>query len=213
MWEPIRILARAPDLFRLAPGSGAPVMAIPGFSAPEASMAPLCAYLRVLGYDARGWGMGINRGGHPDKLAEVLQPRVAALAKRVGHPVHLVGWSLGGVIARELARQDRTSVASVVTLGSPVIGGPIYTAVASRYDDDEKQRILTRIEETYKAKIGVPITVIYSRADGVVSWLACLDHDEPLAHHEEVEATHTGLVLNPDVWMRVARHLAKVGTR
>jgi pimeloyl-ACP methyl ester carboxylesterase len=118
----------------------------------------------------------------------------------------LVGWSLGGYIAREYAREHAGQVRKIVTLGSPVIGGPRYTATAARYraqghDLDEIERA---IANRYATPLDVPVAAIYSKRDGVVAWRACIDQWSPNVRHVEVDETHLGLVLSPRVLSIVA---------
>ncbi|MCZ7528368.1 MAG: alpha/beta hydrolase [Acidimicrobiia bacterium] len=163
-----------------------------------------------LGYDARGWGLGRNRG---DVLAlvPVVADLVTAVAAEHDRPVHAVGWSLGGVLAREAARERPEAVRSVLTLGTPVVGGPKYTTVGRRYArlgvdlDTLEASIATR---EANLPIEVPIMAIYSRCDAVVAWGACVDRSSPHVEHVEVATTHVGLGLSPDVYELVARRLA-----
>lgn len=90
------------------------------------------AYLQWLGHDVHGWGLGVNRGDVPTLVRLVLD-RVARLARDGQRPVALIGWSLGGVLAREASRERPEIVARVITLGTPVIGGPKYTTVGAVY--------------------------------------------------------------------------------
>jgi pimeloyl-ACP methyl ester carboxylesterase len=185
------------------------VVDIPGWRAPEASGAPLRRYLAWLGYDTRGWGLG--RVTHdPVGDARRLASAVVTMAERSGAPVSLVGWSLGGVIAREVARHRPDVVRRVVTYGSPVIGGPTYTAVAGAYSHELRDHTADVTARLHAERpVGVPITIIYSRRDGIVSWRACLDRSSPNAEHVEVRSTHIGMGYDPDVWAVVADRLAR----
>jgi thioesterase domain-containing protein len=198
----------APDLARQPKGDGAPVVVLPGFGGSDLSTALLRAYLRYLDHDARGWGLGRNLGD-----VAALVPRVEELVSDVragtGRPVALVGWSLGGVLTREAARRLPGSVSRVITLGTPVVGGPKYTATARRFrqrghDLDEVERIVDRHE---RVPIPVPLTAVYSRSDGIVAWEACLDRWNAGAEHVEVRSTHLGLVASPEVFRLLARKL------
>ena len=171
-------------------------------------MAPLRWYLRRLGHDARGWGRGTNEGD-PERDADLVAAQVADLADRSGRPVALVGWSLGGVVAREAARQVPEHVHHVVTYGTPVIGGPTHTLGASTYGRAEAARIAALQDELDRTDpLSVPVTAIFTRDDRVVDWRACLDHRSPDVDHVEVTSTHLGLGIDPDVWLAVARALA-----
>jgi pimeloyl-ACP methyl ester carboxylesterase len=131
-------LALATPALALAPrGDGQPVMLTPGWMAPQTSMEALRRFLRRKGYHATHWGLGTNRGAVADYL-ERLIPAVRARADAEGTPVALVGWSLGGVISREIAREVPDEVSCVVTFGSPVVGGPVYTATANRWSDERR---------------------------------------------------------------------------
>jgi hypothetical protein len=184
-------------------------MVCPGFGAGDGSTLPLRSYLRALGYRVDGWGLGRNRGNVPE-LIPMVADRTARFAEAAGQPVRMVGWSLGGYLAREAARERPDTVARIVTLGSPVIGGPKYTAVAGYYrrrgvDLDVIEAEVARRENV---PIPVPITAIYSRSDGIVAWQACLDHTNPRVEHVEVETTHLGLGLSPEVYRVVAQRFA-----
>lgn len=171
-------------------------------------MAPLRAYLRRLGHDARPWGLGTNEG-EPEADAERLAEVVAQTAAHSGRPVALVGWSLGGTVAREAARIAPHHVRRVVTYGTPAVGGPTHTLGARAWGPDETRRIaalLAELDDT--TPITVPITAIFTRGDRVVDWRACLDHHSPDVDHVEVDSTHLGMGIDPDVWLAVASALA-----
>ncbi len=208
--ELARLIAQSPRLATAPRGDGRIVIDVPGWRAPEASMSPLRAYLRWLGHATRPWGLGFNRGD-AERDIEQLVDSVSVLAATSGRPVALVGWSLGGLIAREVAREAPEQVAAVVTFGTPVIGGPTYTLTASSYGPEECARIeAIGAERDLANPIGVPVTAIFTRNDGVVSWQACIDRVSPLVEHVEVRSTHLGLGIDPDVWRAVAEALAAV---
>ena len=129
--EAARLIAAGPRLRSMPRGDGHVVVDIPGWRAPEVSGLPLRRYLAWLGYDAHGWGLGTNTG-NPARDARLLTATVEELAQSSGRAVSLVGWSLGGVIAREVARRRPDLVRGVVTYGTPVVGGPTHTSVARR---------------------------------------------------------------------------------
>ena len=191
-----------------APVAGSLVIDVPGWGAPETLTAPLRRYLRSLGYDAQGWGFGRNRG---DVRGDVrrLEKHVAARAAEHG-PLSLVGWSLGGVIVREVARRRPDLVSQVVTFGTPIVGGTTHTVGARMTGHPASTQLEAYVERRDREHpLAVPVTVILSRRDGVVSWLSCLDHHSPRAEHVEVRSTHLGMVLDPDVWLTIAERLAR----
>ena len=175
---------------------------LPGFKAPEAAMEPLRQYLRWVGHDARHWGLGTNQGD-PERDRDLLVDRL-----RDQGPVTLVGWSLGGVIARETARVLPDTVSQVLTYGTPTIGGPSYTLAVDHWGPDEAARIAQGIDELDRDDpIRTRITAIYTRNDRVVSWPACIDRRSPHVTHYEVRSTHLGLGVDPDVWQIIAHDL------
>jgi pimeloyl-ACP methyl ester carboxylesterase len=210
--EVARLVAATPTLGRAPRGEGAPAVLVPGWRAPPASMIPLRNYLRFLGHDARDWELGVNEG-RPERDAPRLAEQVERIASVVGRPVTLVGWSLGGTIARETARQAPAAIAQVITYGTPVVGGPTHTIGARSYGPEESARISALIEELDAASpISVPITAIYTRRDGIVSWRACIDRTSPEVRHVEVSSTHISMGFDPDVWRVLADRLAPTAT-
>lgn len=195
--------------FALAPrGTGKPVLLLPGFKAPQASMEPLRRLLRAKGHGAGHWGEGTNQGD-VEAYIERLKPRLTKLSLEHDAQVALVGWSLGGVIARELARECPQLVSTVITYGSPVIGGPMFTAAAGSYSASERRRIELLSKERNEANpILTPISIVFSRNDTIVSWPACIDRCSPNATHYEVDSTHFSMGIDPTVWSIVLEQLA-----
>ncbi len=167
---------------------------LPGYGAGDASTVILQSYLRSLGYRADGWRLGRNTGNVPAQLPRAAE-RVAKAARRAGGPVPLIGWSLGGYLAREVARDRPEHVEQVITLGTPVVGGPKYTAVARSYRDRgvPLDAIEAAIEARNRRPIERPVTAIFPRNDRVVAWQACIDHRSPDVEHVEVTTTHVGM--------------------
>ena len=193
-------------------GDGHPVLVLPGFTASDNSTWYLRNVLRAKGYAAHGWRLGTNTGPHP-RIVRGVQRRLLALADRYGATVSIVGWSLGGVYARELARAYPAHVRQVVTLGSPFrlrerdhsTAQPLYRRLAPR-DDPFPGR---RHHEHERAPLAVPTSSIYTRTDGVVRWHACIDTVGPTSENIEVRGTHTGLGINAAALVAVADRLAQ----
>ena len=184
------------------------VILLPGFSAGPRSMRVMGAYLRRCGHRVYDWGLGRNTGD-VKTLRAGLQQVVGQSIAAHGESVILVGWSLGGYIAREYARERPPEIRKVITLGSPVIGGPRYTATAAWYRSNghDLSEIERAIAERYATPLRVPVAAIYSRRDGIVAWQACIDHWSPNVRHIEVSETHLGLGFAPPVLAIVADEL------
>ena len=205
-WDVMRLAARTPQLLRAPRGDGRAVVVVPGLRASDASLLPLRSFLIQRGHDARPWGLGTNTGDL-DALLERTQQSVRQLAAQTGRAVNLVGWSLGGVYARETARDQPDTVHRIVTFGTPLLG-PRYTLGHTFYPEAELQRIETMIDDRGRRPIEVPLTAIYSRNDGIVDWRTCPDPHTPGAVNVEVSSSHLGMGLDPTVWMHLARWLA-----
>jgi len=206
-----KLLLRFPDLARQPRGRGQSVLVLPGYGAGDASTAVLRAYLRFLGYRPRGWGLGRNDGEVPDLLRRVVE-RTEAVACAEGGAIRLIGWSLGGYLAREAARERPHVAHQVITLGSPVQGGPGATSL-NRFVQLETGKSAEFMREAMRQRnrtpITVPITAIYSRSDGVVAWQAAIDDRNPTVEHIEVDGSHSGLGWNAQVYRLLARRLHK----
>ncbi|MBS3756194.1 MAG: alpha/beta hydrolase [Desulfobacterales bacterium] len=206
-----RLIASRKSLLSEAPGS-ATVYLIPGWKAPEWIMAPLRRYLAKLGYDARHWGFGTNTGD-PERDKELFSEKLLSHTPP-GEKAALIGWSLGGVIARETARAIPDVVSGVVTYGTPVIGGPTYTPAARAWGAAECRRLSAKVAGLdAENPIQVPIAAIFSRRDGMVSWPACIDRTSPKAGHFEVKAPHLAMGVDPDVWRIVTDQLNRFPSR
>ncbi|MFK7894997.1 MAG: esterase/lipase family protein [Myxococcota bacterium] len=201
------------DLRKEPAGDGSTVIVLPGFGADDRSTWPLRRFLTEIGYDARGWG----RGTHTMRVEESLfamRDAVEECVSERGQKLFLVGWSLGGYVAREVARELPDAIRHVVTLGSPVIGGPKYTSTArvARAQGLDIDAIEAAVDERKSVPLRVPLTAIYSRTDGIVAWQACVDPegDAPI-EHVEVETSHLGLGYKSGVYRVIARRLAGAG--
>jgi pimeloyl-ACP methyl ester carboxylesterase len=205
-----RLLLQRSRLREAPRGDGHTVLVLPGFGADGRSTWPLRTYLRRQGYHVRDWGLGRNVRDVAQTV-DRMRERVRTAQARSGDKVSLVGWSLGGYVAREVARDEADAVRSVVTFGSPVIGGPRYTLAAARADREgwDLDRIEAAVAQRKAVPLRVPVTALYSRRDGIVDWRACIDGENggPITH-VEVDATHLGLGFSADVFRIVAERLA-----
>ncbi len=207
-----------PLLRRLPKGDGHAVLVLPGFAAGDQSTAPLRRLLRDLDYRAFAWRLGRNLGPTPD-IVEGMVARFERIVDEYGGPVSLVGWSLGGIYARELARQFPAAVRQVVTLGSPIHMVAGDRSAVSRTWDSLRHRhdpeVIDRrsIRESEKPPLDVPATSIYTRTDGVVHWSTCLITRGPRAENIEVYGSHCGLGFNTAAVYAVADRLAQPAGR
>src|SRR5215475_12123248 len=167
-------LVFSPVLMRAPRGDGHPVLALPGFLASDLSMMPLRRYLGELGYDAHAWRMGRNTGGI-SRMRAALLDRLAEIHAASGRKVSIVGWSLGGVYARDLALRAPEMVRYVVTLASPFANDVratnatwLYEKLSGEMVGDDPQFL-----KEIAGDLPVPTSAIYSKADGVVNWRTC----------------------------------------
>ncbi|MFT4116346.1 alpha/beta hydrolase [Bradyrhizobium sp.] len=204
-------LLLSPVLMCAPRGDGHPVLALPGFLASDLSMAPMRRYLNELGYQANAWRMGRNLGGLA-RMREALRGRLAEIHAETGRKVSLVGWSLGGVYARDLALQAPDLVRSVITLGSPFANDLRATNATRLYEALSGERVedMAELREAIAGDLPVPASSIYSRSDGVVNWRTCLLRPSDRAENIEVHlASHIGLGVNPAALWAVADRLAQ----
>jgi pimeloyl-ACP methyl ester carboxylesterase len=243
--EPVRaavdigLLAPTATLLAALPrGDGHPVLVLPGLGGGDAPTILLRAVLRRLGYPAYGWGLGRNVGPTA-RAVNGLRSRLDDLTVRFGVATSLVGLSLGGIYARQLARRAPDAVRQVITLGSPVglsrmraeyqpvsdsaaanrlFGDwsdfprwPHWAAWARWYARLQADAAGLPLEAT--DPLPVPTTSIYSTLDGMVGWRACRNEPGPRAENIAVTASHLGLPNHPAVLWAVADRLAQPAGR
>jgi pimeloyl-ACP methyl ester carboxylesterase len=208
-------LQGASPLLQFAPaGDGHPVMVLPGFLAGGTTTGPLRRFLKSKSYESFCWGLGRNLGPHAiGPEGELLANRLESIYRQMKRKVSLIGWSLGGIMARELAKRHPNMVRQVITMGSPFARNPranyawrLYQGVTGQEIDPKKMRQVFR--DLALPPPGIPSTAIYSKGDGVVAWQTCLERRSPLTDNIEVYASHCGLGVNPSVFFAVADRLA-----
>jgi len=200
-------------LLAMAPhGDGHPVLVLPGLLAGDPSTFGLRTYLGYLGYAVAGWELGRNIG--PTRhVIDGLRRRVAEVADRHGRPMSVIGWSLGGIFAREIARERPDLVRQVITLGSPFQmqhpdEAPAYKAY-ERFAFHHVDPAELPPPEIVRPPLPRPTTAVYSRLDGLVSWRACLEETDGRRENVEVYSSHLGYGHNPAVLWVIADRLAQ----
>ena len=204
-------LMLSPLLMRAPRGDGHPVLTLPGFLASDLSMAPMRRYLDQLGYNSYAWKMGRNIGGF-SRIRAGLRDRLAEIYESCGRKVSLVGWSLGGVYARDLALQAPDMVRYVVTLGSPFANDIRATNATRLYERLSGEAVgdNSELRTAIAGDLPVPTTSIYSRTDGVVNWRTCLVRPSETAENIEIHlASHIGLGVNAAALWALADRLAQ----
>ncbi len=197
---------------RLPQGDNHPVLVFPGFFASSRTTRPLRRFLADMGYRAHRWKLGYNMG-YSYKLHYGMRDRVTELVERYGEKVSLVGWSLGGVYARELAREMPDIVRQVITLGSPFRGHPSSSnvhRVFNMFTEVPYDELPRSFLENMAHPPPVPTTALYTRGDGVVAWQSTVEvSDRYDVENIHVGGAHMGLGFNPRVLYVVADRLAQ----
>jgi len=206
-------VAASPALRMLGRGDSHPVLVLPGFTGNDRSTAPLRWWLRSQGYWSHGWGLGANIGPS-ERIIHGMRERLEQLATRHDRKVTLIGWSLGGVYARVLAREAPEQVRQVITLGSPFrmrdgddsAASDLWGQLQHLHSDEFS---LLTLPEDERAPVPVPTTAIYTKTDGVVRWNMCIEAKTDTSESIEVYGSHSGLGHNPAAIVAIADRLAR----
>lgn len=205
-------LLLSPALLTAPRGDGHPVLVLPGLLASDVSTLILRRYLDLLGFSTHPWGFGRNTGGiysMREKLAKLL----TGVHQATGRKVSLVGWSLGGVYARDLALRMPDMVRYVVTLGSPFAGDITATNAKRVYEMVSGETIEDADLKDIQAlggDIPVPTSSLFTRTDGIVNWRTCLVRESDTAENIEISlASHIGIGVNAAALWAVADRLAQ----
>jgi pimeloyl-ACP methyl ester carboxylesterase len=204
------ILSRAPK------GDGHPVMTIPGYRSDDGAMRALRRYLGHWGYKAYPWGLGVNLGVGYQRLdyEARLVEKLERVVDRDGEPLSLIGWSQGGVIAREIAKDRPELVRQVITLGSPIADAPEATTlfrIFKRTSSEEmSSELMSFLREVSTPLPDVRCICIYSATDGIVSPEIARDLVSPNVENIRVNSSHLGMAVNPYVLFVIADRLAQV---
>jgi pimeloyl-ACP methyl ester carboxylesterase len=206
-WEFAALLAAAPWLRQLPEGDGHPVIVFPGLGVSDFTTVPMRKFLQDRGYEPHPWRQGFNFGPR-DGVLEGCAEQLQSVHGRCGKPVSLIGWSLGGIYARELAKLHPELVRCVITLGSPFTGHPratnawrFFELVSGLSSRDPE------VMEDVRQPPPVPTTSIYSRSDGVVAWQCSVNPELPHTENIEIQASHVGMGMNPLAMYLIADRL------
>ncbi len=197
----------------LPKGDGHPVLVLPGFLASDISTKPMRRLLDDLGYETFGWTLGRNvkfDAAREREMSDLLEDIHAETKQKVS----IIGWSLGGVFARELAKRHPDKVRMVISLGSPISNNRAHSAPSRLFEAINGKQTAPEAEGRYtdlEQAPPVPTTSIFTKSDGIVAWRGSVQHDRS---HEQTEnimvpASHIGLGVNPLVMVAIADRLAQ----
>lgn len=211
LFELAALLPAYPFLRRAPAGDGHPVLVLPGFMASDLSTRALRRFLRDKDYRTHGWKQGRNLGPSEALIAAMIG-RLQDINRRYDRRVSLIGWSLGGIYARELARAMPELVRQVITLASPfrdldAVNVPRFLRRRSRRRSAVRDD--TPIRTRLREPLSVPTTAIVSRTDAIASWQSCCTEPGPLSENLEVESSHLGIGHHPVVLLTIADRLAQ----
>jgi len=193
-------------------GDGHPVLVFPGFSTGDWATALLRKFLKNKGYAAHGWNLGMNLG-YRKALKNKMEKRLLEISKRYKRKVSLIGWSLGGVYARELAKAHPDQVRFVITLGSPFLKikegvrtRKIYELISGHRLDDMEPGMVRQMQNPPP----VPTTSIFSSSDGLIASECCVQKETRTSENIQIPGgSHVGLVSNPLVYWVIANRLSQ----
>lgn len=203
-----------PDDATPAAGDGHPVIIFPGMCTDGTAVAPMRRYCKSLGYEALDWGRAFNRGpqGDIDTWLADLKAHVGELLSGFEQSATFIGWSLGGIYARELSKTMGQRVRQVITIGTPFNAGADHTNVGwiFRMLSGSAPPFTSAMSARLRSAPSVPTTSIYSRSDGVVAWQTCRHSVESQCVQDlEVSGSHVGLGWNREVLRIVGDRLAQ----
>jgi pimeloyl-ACP methyl ester carboxylesterase len=195
-----------------------PIIVIPGFGTTDRSTFIIRKYLSFLGYRVHGWGLGRNLGAKTIGLHnERLFDRVNAVYRQEREPITLIGWSMGGIMARMIARVQPQKIRDVISLGAPFTGDPFANKAWQVYERVSGHSLSHPVAQAQIAESKLPLPVpacsIYSKSDGVVAWQTCLEPNAPYARNIAVRSAHCGFGFSGQVLRAIANRLATTTTK
>ena len=194
-------------------GDRHPVLVLPGFTAGDESTLLLRRYLTRLEYRAMPWQLGQNTGSL--ELQDALIEHFDRVSSALDCKLSIVGQSLGGIYARQLAQRFPNRIRQIITLGSPSasrgtestnpIVAKLFRYMSGMSEDEMRDQMLNHPPQPPP----VPSTAIYSKSDGVVHWRSCLEFEGSQSENVEIIGSHTGMAMNPSVLNVIADRLAQ----
>lgn len=215
VWDRIKSWGYRRNYKSLPKGDGHPVLVVPGLLSHDITTRPLRVLLERLGYVVYGWEQGINLANLDD--VEILDTHLKAIYAEHGKKVSVIGWSLGGLYARKIASDNLTMIRQIITLGSPFrsldVQGAAMTTLKILYRSNEIPIPPEHKEwvENLKNPLPIKTTSLYSKKDGIVPWMLCLESIEDNLHsNREIVSSHTGMVNNKQAIQHIVRELSVV---
>jgi pimeloyl-ACP methyl ester carboxylesterase len=185
---------------RYRSGKGQTVLLLPGYGAHVKAMGLVKRYLTRLDYQVHDWSLGTNNGDMKGSLP-LVQADIDRIVQQTGKPVSLIGWSLGGTMARECAREEPASIRQIITLGSPVVGGPRFTAFKPLFERRgfDLDRAANTVLSRYRKPLNTAVTALYCKRDSIVHWQACIDRFSENVDHVEIKTPHMSMPFSAEV--------------
>ncbi|MGB0496165.1 MAG: esterase/lipase family protein [Kangiellaceae bacterium] len=196
-------------------GDGHPVLVMPGFMAGDMTTKLLRTFLKSRNYQSYGWNLGRNLGRYSDLekgCGQEIIDRLKEIYELHGEKVSLIGWSLGGIYARELARLHPEMVRCVITLGSPFAGDLNANNVSWLFEKTSGYTLKQmdgQLRDRMRETPPVPSTAFFSKTDGITAWQCCIEMEDEQTENIEVQSSHCGLGHHPFVMWALADRLAQ----
>ncbi|HEX6707330.1 MAG TPA: alpha/beta fold hydrolase [Albitalea sp.] len=208
-WEYAAMVAAMPWLRKLPRGDGHPILVFPGLGAADFTTWPLRLFLQSRGYVTYPWHQGFNFGPREGVLDGCIE-QARSIVDKHQRPLSLIGWSLGGIYAREVAKAMPDDARCVITLGTPFTGNPRATNAWRFYElvsghSVQDPEVIAQVRKPPP----LPTTSIYSRTDGIVAWRCSVNEVGPQAENIELHASHVGMGMNPIALYAIADRLAQ----
>ena len=190
-------------------GDGHPVLVLPGFMTTDYSTRPLRRFIEKCGYTSYGWELGRNYA--KEQFIDDLVLRIEELYVEHKQKISLIGWSLGGIYARQLAKERPNLIRQIITLGSPFKSVHRPNHALWMYKILTNGQGVKSVDPELLADIPlpapVPTTAIYSKQDGIVPWGVCIEDEDEIHENIEVMGSHIGLGVNNTVLDIIADRL------